>query len=634
MPEHPVPSPEPPVLARARGSESELVDRVLGAIDELLRRICSASTDLLDDSLAGDASADATDAAEQLAAWLGSMGLAAEAGLTRQVQIALDEAGSPTGRALRIAALVDDIRSSVRLTVQAVAAEDNGARVVAIGDESMAADAAIWVISNAYRCVAVTPWDSPELYPDECECVVVMSAKPPEAALLEAVRQRYPSAVAIIRADRSAIDTGTAAWADTVMALDTPPDQLLAEVRLQLAIHHAPIRVAVAGQGSTGAARSLRGRGAEVTAIRSTADLEALATKQAGGIEALVLGADVGLETVDALAHRIGTDPALRDVVVVHQSDPGPAEVGHGAHGVDVVLPGDASRHDVADTVDRLVRRVRRSTPLAQLGRRAIVPATTRIVLERMLVSAHREGRTVSVAVVDLPDTSDIATAAAELAAEFRTDDLVGLWHGDRIVVGLRGLARRVAVARLASAIKRYDAPTRPAQAGVAEFPYDARSSTELTDVAAAAMERSQLADGPAVVASDWRQEGETVPDVMIVDPDDMLTSMLSGHLTDKGLDVVAIRTGGEAASWLLHERRPAPRVLLLEFNTPGLDGLQLLRQLRQSGCLDRTRVLMLSATVRDDDLLAAFELGAQDAITKPFSMAIFDNRLNRVLDS
>ena len=42
----------------------------------------------------------------------------------------------------------------------------------------------------------------------------------------------------------------------------------------------------------------------------------------------------------------------------------------------------------------------------------------------------------------------------------------------------------------------------------------------------------------------------------------------------------------------------------------------------------------MLSATVRDDDLLAAFELGAQDAITKPFSMAIFDNRLNRVLDS
>ncbi|MEM7286273.1 MAG: response regulator [Actinomycetota bacterium] len=634
MPDLVVPTPEADSSSRAPDAGSQLVERVLAAVDELLRRICSASTELLDDTLAPDQRRDAVDAAEELASWLGSMNLAAEAGLTRQVQLALDESGSAAGRALKIASLVDDIRSSVRLTIGATTGHEDTARVLAVGDESLASDAAIWVIATTFDCTAVTPWQSPADYPEECDCVVVLSAQAPEPALLQALRERYPKAVGIVRADRAGLDDAATAWAHTVMAPDTGPDRLQAEIRLQVDVRRAPIRVAVAGQESTGVARSLRGRGADVTAIRSIGDIVTPGADRPRSFEALVVGADVAEPMVEALAQRIGTDPDLRDVVVVHHARAdGPAGLRR-HRGVDVVVPADVSRHDVASLVEGLVHRTRRSLPQVRSGRRASAPATTRIVLERMLVSSHREGRTVSVAVVDLPSTSDVSTAAAELAAEFRTDDLVGLWEGDRIVVALRGLRRRVAVERIRTAVKRYDAAERTAQAGVAEFPYDARSSVELVDVAVSAMERSRLADGPAVVAADWRQEGESAPDVMIVDPDAMLTSMLDGHLTDKGLDVVTIGTGGEAASWLIHDRRPAPRVLLLEFNTPGLDGLQLLRQLRRSGCLDRTRVLMLSATVRDDDLLAAFELGAQDAITKPFSMAIFDNRLNRVLDS
>ena len=546
MPDRAVPSPDPPMPARPRGPESDVGERVLGAVDELLRRICSATTDLLDETLEADLRRDAIDAAENLATWLGSMNLAAEAGLTRQVQLALDEDGPASGRALRIAALVDDIRSSVRLTIGSTTGHEESAHVLAVGDESLAADAAIWVLANAFRCTALTPWDSPADYPDDCDCVVVLSAKTPEAPLLQALRQRYPDAVGIIRADRAEIEPGAAAWAETVLDPTTSPDRLVAEIRLQVEVHTKPIRVAVAGHESTGVARSLRGRGADVSAIRATGDLDALAAEQADPIEALVVGADVATAAVEKLALRVATDPGLRDVVVVRQASPRD-EAGQ-VRGVDVVVPPGVARHDVAAMVERLVHRARRSVPLVQPGRRAIVAATMRIVLERMLVNAHREGRTVSVAVVDMPTSPDLATLAAELAAEFRTDDLVGLWEEDRIVVALRGLTRRVAVERLRSALKRHDAPDQPARAGVAEFPYDARSTLELVDVAATAMERSRLVEGPAVVASDWRQAGEAAPDVMIVDPDDMLASMLAGHLTDKGLGVLTIGTGGEAA--------------------------------------------------------------------------------------
>lgn len=637
MLDHTVPPPEPSAPSAVAVSDAPgttLVERVIEATDELLRRICAAATDLLDDVLEVDDRHDAETAADELAQWLGSMGLAAEAGLTRQVQAALRDPGPGAGRALRIASLVDDIRNSVRLTVARPRDDaDQELHVLAIGDETLASDAAIWVLASNFRCTAVTSQDPPDSFPDDCEAVVVLSARPPEPTLLEAVRERYPSALCVMRSDRSDLDAATCAWAESVLAPTTLPEDLLGEVRLQLAVRGAPLRVAVAGDEADGPGAALRGRGADVHVIGSVDDLEALAFADPDhAVEAVVVGADVDAVTADLLARRIHTDPRLRDIVVVHQTDDMASHLG--AHrAVDVLLPADVARHEVAQLVEHLVRRVRRSA--VRLGRGvATAPATTRIVLERLLVSAHRDGRTVSVATIRTDGSLDVANLVAELSAEFRTDDVVGRWDGDQVVVALRGLTRRVAVERVRSALARYEGPHRPIEAGVAEFPYDARSSIDLVAVATAAIDRSREADGPSVVAAEWRRDDEVAPDVMIVDPDHTLSSMLAGHLGDKGLEVVAIETGGEAVQWLIKDRRPAPRALLLEFNTPGLDGLALLRQLRRAGVLAHTRVLMLSATVRDDDLLAAFELGARDVVTKPFSMAVFDNRLNRVLDS
>jgi DNA-binding response OmpR family regulator len=61
---------------------------------------------------------------------------------------------------------------------------------------------------------------------------------------------------------------------------------------------------------------------------------------------------------------------------------------------------------------------------------------------------------------------------------------------------------------------------------------------------------------------------------------------------------------------------------------------MQLLRRLRDRGALGQTRVLVVTARIRESELLEALELGATDVVTKPFSPALLLHRLRRVMES
>jgi len=93
--------------------------------------------------------------------------------------------------------------------------------------------------------------------------------------------------------------------------------------------------------------------------------------------------------------------------------------------------------------------------------------------------------------------------------------------------------------------------------------------------------------------------------------------------------------TDGVAAAAELGSQTPqllAP-LLLLDWDLPGLDGLRVLRALRERGVLERTTVIMLTARGAEDEVLEALEAGAVDHVTKPFSVPVLMQRVRRAMD-
>jgi diguanylate cyclase (GGDEF)-like protein len=88
-------------------------------------------------------------------------------------------------------------------------------------------------------------------------------------------------------------------------------------------------------------------------------------------------------------------------------------------------------------------------------------------------------------------------------------------------------------------------------------------------------------------------------------------------HLTEWGLDYVALGSGTEAVKLL--EAPDPPNLVLLDWLLPGLDGIDVCRQIRKLGKNGTyTYTVMLTAKNRKQDLLTAMEAGADDYLAKP----------------
>ena len=77
--------------------------------------------------------------------------------------------------------------------------------------------------------------------------------------------------------------------------------------------------------------------------------------------------------------------------------------------------------------------------------------------------------------------------------------------------------------------------------------------------------------------------------------------------------------TSGDAALRVVTEE--IPDLVILDLNLPDIDGLALCRELKRSEDTRRVPVIMLTARVEERDKLLGFDIGADDYITKPFSM-------------
>ncbi|MEV5833461.1 response regulator transcription factor [Nocardia sp. NPDC052112] len=114
---------------------------------------------------------------------------------------------------------------------------------------------------------------------------------------------------------------------------------------------------------------------------------------------------------------------------------------------------------------------------------------------------------------------------------------------------------------------------------------------------------------------------------ILVIDDEPMIVELLAVSLRFQGFEVVTATSGTDGLDKV---RRFRPDALIVDVMMPGMDGFGLLRRLRADGV--DAPVLCLSARDEVDDRLTGLSLGADDYVTKPFSLEEVIARLRAIL--
>lgn len=114
---------------------------------------------------------------------------------------------------------------------------------------------------------------------------------------------------------------------------------------------------------------------------------------------------------------------------------------------------------------------------------------------------------------------------------------------------------------------------------------------------------------------------------ILLVDDEENILELLSVSLKFQGFEVATARTGAEG---LDRARVFRPDAVILDVMMPGMDGFGMLQRLRAEGC--DAPVLFLTAKDAVEDKVGGLTLGADDYVTKPFSLEEVIARLRAIL--
>lgn len=115
-------------------------------------------------------------------------------------------------------------------------------------------------------------------------------------------------------------------------------------------------------------------------------------------------------------------------------------------------------------------------------------------------------------------------------------------------------------------------------------------------------------------------------PLILVVDDDPKILRLLRVELTAQGFQVLVAERGREALEVVERQR---PDLVILDIIMPGMDGLEVLRRLRESSGVP---VILLTAKGTDADKIIGLELGADDYLAKPFNPEELTARMRAVL--
>ncbi len=116
---------------------------------------------------------------------------------------------------------------------------------------------------------------------------------------------------------------------------------------------------------------------------------------------------------------------------------------------------------------------------------------------------------------------------------------------------------------------------------------------------------------------------------IMAVEDEEDILELLTYNLAREGYRVSALTSGEECVQLA---RSSVPDLILLDLMLPGMDGLEVCRQLKQSTITRQVPIIMLPAKGEEAAVVTGLELGADDYITKPFSPRVLLARLRAVL--
>lgn len=118
---------------------------------------------------------------------------------------------------------------------------------------------------------------------------------------------------------------------------------------------------------------------------------------------------------------------------------------------------------------------------------------------------------------------------------------------------------------------------------------------------------------------------------VLIVEDDPDIAESLRYNLEREKHDTRVALTGEEGLVASLDARNP-PVLIILDLMLPGMSGTELCRRLRREPATRRTPIIMVTARVAEVDIAAGLDLGADDYVTKPFSVRELMARVRAVL--
>jgi two-component system phosphate regulon response regulator PhoB len=117
---------------------------------------------------------------------------------------------------------------------------------------------------------------------------------------------------------------------------------------------------------------------------------------------------------------------------------------------------------------------------------------------------------------------------------------------------------------------------------------------------------------------------------ILIVEDDEDIQQLVSFYLIKSGFGASCADSGEKALEALSTDTVDC---VLLDIMLPGLDGIEVCRRVREmEGPVREVPVIMLTAREEDNDIVAGFEAGADDYVSKPFSPKVLISRIRAVL--
>lgn len=119
------------------------------------------------------------------------------------------------------------------------------------------------------------------------------------------------------------------------------------------------------------------------------------------------------------------------------------------------------------------------------------------------------------------------------------------------------------------------------------------------------------------------------MPKILVIEDDKNIQKLLDINLGQEGFEVIKVFDGLQG---LTRAEESRPDIIILDINLPKMKGTEVCKRLKQNSLTGRIPVIMLTVKKDEIDRVLGFEMGAEDYVTKPFSVRELMLRVNAVL--